>query len=189
MSAPHFDWVHALDTLFNQVWTRLARGVHDRHAPARHPTLGTVSPDGMPQLRTVVLRAVDKDNATLRVYTDLHSAKVAELRASPVAALHVWDSSAHLQTRVSGQVTVLTGSDVAPIWDTLPDHGRMAYGSNPAPGTPIPTSLDYAKLPDPAAFAVLHLVVTMIDVVHLGPDHRRARFSRADAWAGEWLAP
>lgn len=189
MSAPQADWAQSLDTLFDHVWSRLVRGVHDRHAPARHPTLGTVTPQGLPQLRTVVLRAADKADATLRMYTDLHSAKVAELRAAPVAALHVWDSSAHLQTRISGVVTIVAGPDVAPVWDQMPEHGRRAYGSAPPPGHPVATSLDYAKVPDPAAFAILHLQVDMIDVLHLGPDHRRARFDRANNWAGQWLAP
>ncbi|MFP3387127.1 pyridoxamine 5'-phosphate oxidase family protein, partial [Tritonibacter sp. SIMBA_163] len=54
----------------------MIRGVHDRHAPARHPTLATVSPAGMPQARTVVLRGADKQAATLTLYTDVHSDKV-----------------------------------------------------------------------------------------------------------------
>ena len=52
---PH-PWSEQLDTLHTHAWHRLIRGVHDRHAPARHPTLATVSPDGMPQARTAVLR-------------------------------------------------------------------------------------------------------------------------------------
>jgi hypothetical protein len=59
----------------------------------------------------------------------------------------------------------------------------------PAPGTPIAAALDYRKTPDPAAFAVLRCTVQTIDAVHLGPNHRRARFDAADGWHGQWLAP
>lgn len=189
MTADPFAWAQSLDTLFDQVWSRLSRGVHDRHAPARHPTLATVSTDGRPQARTVVVRAADKVAGTVRVYTDLQSHKVAELRATPFAALHVWESSAHLQIRLAASVTIATGPEVAELWRKVPDHARMAYGSAPPPGTPVQESLGYSKTPDPQAFAVLHLAIDSMDVVHLGPNHRRATFCRDNGWAGQWLAP
>ena len=85
---PH-PWASDLAQLYAEAWLRLARGVHDRHAPARHPTLATVSPDGRPQARTVVLRAADITAATLDIHTDLRSAKIGDLCATPFAALHV----------------------------------------------------------------------------------------------------
>jgi pyridoxine/pyridoxamine 5'-phosphate oxidase len=182
-------WAVDLGALHAQVWTRLVRGVHDRHAPARHPTLATARADGMPQARTVVLREAYSDAATLDIHTDLHSAKVAELRENPMAALHVWDASAHLQTRIEAEVAIFSGAEVAEIWDRVPAPSRTAYGSTPAPGQPIANALDYAKSPDPAAFGVLRLNVVAIDALHLGSDHRRARYLRDDGWAGEWLAP
>ena len=99
MTDPH-PWAAALDSLRDQVWLRLQRGVADRHAPARHPVLATVTPGGMPQARTVVLRGADPDAGVLEVHTDLMSGKVCDLRANPMAALHVWDAGAHLQTRI-----------------------------------------------------------------------------------------
>jgi pyridoxamine 5'-phosphate oxidase len=185
---PH-PWASDLSQLHAEVWLRLARGVHDRHAPARHPTLATVTPDSRPQARTVVLRATDKAAGTLDIHTDLQSSKVRDLTATPFAALHVWDASAHLQLRLEAQVTILTGQDVVAIWAGVPAASRLSYGSSPAPGQPIVQALDYAKGPDPECFAVLRLHVSMIDALHLGPDHRRARFDRTNHWTGEWLVP
>lgn len=187
-SDPH-PWASDLAGLHAEVWLRLTRGVHDRHAPARHPTLATVTSDGRPQARTVVLRAADKAASTLDIHTDLRSAKVGELRATPFAALHVWDTSAHLQLRLEAQVTLLTGQDVAAIWAGVPDTSRGSYGSTPAPGEPIAQALDYRKAADPSSFAVLRLEVFSIDALHLGPNHRRARFDRKTSWAGVWLSP
>lgn len=190
--SPH-PWAADLASLHEQVWTRLLRGVHDRHAPARHPTLATIGTDGMPQARTVVLRAADEPGATLDIHTDLYSGKVADLRAVPRAALHVWDPSPHLQLRIQTEVAILSGAEVTDIWARVPETSRLSYGSTPAPGQPIDDALAYEKSPDPASFAVLRLSVLAIDAVHLGPDHRRARFVRADdwpnGWAGQWLAP
>lgn len=182
-------WATALDPLLAQVWTRLVRGVGDRRAAARHPTLATVSQTGWPEVRTVVLRAADPVAGTLDVHTDLQSAKVAALRANPRAALHVWDATAHLQTRAEVMVEILTGAAVAAIWARVPDPSRQSYGTRPAPGTPIADALAYAKPADAASFAVLRCAVQAFDVVHLGPHHRRARFERSDSWTGHWLAP
>lgn len=185
---PH-PWACDLTRLYAEVWLRLIRGVHDRHAPARHPTLATVTTDGRPQARTVVLRAADQSAGTLDIHTDLQSAKMGDLAATPFAALHVWDTSAHLQLRLEARVTLLTGQDVAAIWAGVPAVSRLSYGSSPAPGHPIAQALEYTKASDPAFFAVLRLSVSTIDALHLGPNHRRARFDRRDDWAGEWLAP
>ena len=185
---PH-PWATQLETLLAQVWTRLVRGVGDRHAAARHPTLATVSPEGLPEARTVVLRAADAGMGALDIHTDLRSAKVAALLATPRAELHVWDMSGHLQIRIAATVSILTGAPVADIWARVPDPSRQSYGTQPAPGQPIAESLGYEKPADPTVFAVLRCTAQSIDVLHLGPQHRRARFDRADAWAGQWLAP
>lgn len=188
MTDPH-PWASALDSLHAQVWTQLVRGVSDRRAPARHPTFATVSPQGWPEARTVVLRAADPVAATLEIHTDLRSAKVAALRVNPRAALHVWEASAHLQIRITADVTILSGEAVAATWAKVPDPSRQSYGTKPAPGLPIAGALDYTKPADPDSFAVLRCRVQGLDIVHLGPHHRRARFDRADGWAGQWLAP
>lgn len=182
-------WAQDLSMLLAQVWLRLGRGVRDRRAPARHPTLATIARDGRPQARTVVLRAVDATGGSLDIHTDIRSAKVAELRSTPLAALHVWDSGAHLQLRLEADATILTGAEVADHWARVPEAARVAYGGSPAPGTPVADALAYDKTPAPACFAVVRLQVQAMDVLHLGRDHRRARFVRADGWAGTWLAP
>ncbi|WP_405404671.1 pyridoxamine 5'-phosphate oxidase family protein [Paracoccus sp. Ld10] len=188
MNDPH-PWAVGLDSLRDQVWQRLRRGVADRHDPARHPVLATVTPGGMPQARTVVLRGADPAAGVLEVHTDLMSGKVADLRANPLVALHVWDAGAHLQTRIEARAAILTGDAVAQVWARVPDPSRQSYGSQPPPGTPIDDALAYAKRPDAACFAVLRLTVLAIDAVHLGPQHRRARYTRETGWQGQWLAP
>ena len=175
--------------MYAEVWASLTRGVHDRHAPTRHQTLASVSPEGTPQARTIVLRAADKSASTLDIHTDLRSANVGDLRVTSFAALHVWDASAHLQLRLEAHVTLLTGPDVTAIWANVPVASRLSYGSTPAPGQPIVQTLDYTKAADPASFVILRLSSTIVDALHLGPHNRRARFDRDDDWAGMWLAP
>lgn len=185
---PH-PWARELVTLHDHAWQRLVRGVHDRHAPARHPTLATVSPDGLPTARTVVLRAADPSTGRLELHTNLHSAKIADLMATPVAALHVWDHGSRLQIRLEADVAIATGPEVAAAWARVPEHSRSAYSSSQRPGHPIPGALDYDQQADPAVFAVLSLSIRSMELLHLGADHRRAQFTRASHWAGQWLVP
>ena len=182
-------WAADLTGLHAQVWARLLHGVANRQAPARHPTLATLSPDGWPEARTVVLRAADAVAGTLDLHTDLYSAKVAALRHCPRAALHIWDAEMQLQSRLSVQVQVLSGPEVAAIWARVPDPSRQSYGTLPRPGQPIATDLAYEKRPDADSFAVLRCTVWAIDAVYLGPEHRRASFARETLWQGQWLAP
>jgi pyridoxamine 5'-phosphate oxidase len=185
---PH-PWASTLPTLLDQVWARFSRGVHDRHAAARHIALASVSPDGAPQVRTLVLRAADRPTASLRVFTDAQSAKMDDLRTNPQAAVLVWDGAAHLQIRAKARVQILTGDATAPFWAKLSDGARLSYGGTPATGAAIPEALSYHKSRDPAAFTILHLDLQELDILHLGPRHRRARFTRAGEWAGSWCVP
>ena len=186
---PH-SWSHKLDTLHDHAWQRLTRGVHDRHAPSRHPTLATVSPEGLPQARTVVLRTADRSSRRLEIHTNLYSAKVDELRHMPVAALHVWDSGSSLQMRLLADVTITSGADAAAAWSAVPERSRRAYSSDHRPGRPIASALDYEHKPDLQAFAILSLELRQMDLLHLGVQHhRRALFSRDNDWAGQWLVP
>ena len=189
MNADPHPWATELDTLYAHAWHRLIRGVHDRHAPARHPTLATVSPKGWPEARTVVLRAADRFASRLEIHTNLYSPKIADLMATPIAALHVWDSRSRLQIRLQADVVITHGAQIASIWSAMPELSRMAYSRDAVPGQTIGAALAYRSTPDPAAYAVLHLDLHTMDLLHLGTHHRRAQFTRERNWAGCWLAP
>jgi len=183
------EWFETLDGLWDCAWKLLAQGVADRNHPARQPTFATVSPDGWPEARTVVLRALDQTKRSLDIQTDLQSDKIKSLEETSKAAVHFWSPEQRLQIRVQASVRVLSGPEVEAIWQTVPDVARQAYGISPAPGTPIANALDYVKAPDRANFAVLKCAAQTMDLLHLGDDYRRARFTRARDWVGEWLAP
>ena len=183
------EWFETLPGLWTGLWDCLADGVARRDAPARHVTFATVGLDGGPGARTVVLRGADRGDSVVEVHTDLFSAKVAELRRDARAAILIWDGDRQLQMRLSVTVTILSGDAVAAIWARVPDPSRQAYGVTPPPGTPIPDALAYDKRADGATFAVLRCAIDRVDLVHLGAAHRRARFDRADGWAGQWCVP
>ena len=170
-------------------WGHLTRGVADRRAPARHPTLATVSLEGWPEARSVVLRAASWSEAMLEVHSDTDTAKMRALRTSPRAALHVWVPEARLQIRVAAEVEILTGDQTTERWTRVPVASRISYGTEPVPGTPIAHASDYATPGAQDRFAVLCCHIRGMDLLELGTPHRRARFTREDGWKGVWVAP
>lgn len=114
---------------------------------------------------------------------------MAELRARPHTALHVWDQSAHLQVRLDADVAFLLGAEAAGTWARVPEASRTSYGSIREPGQPIESALAHTKNIDSHAFAVLRLQVLTIDALLRGPEYRRARFDRSNGWQGLRLAP
>lgn len=178
-----------LAAFWGEAWQHLGRGVADAKSPARFPVFATVSPGGVPEARTVVLRAASRSAAILEVHTDIATAKVASLQASPVAALHVWLPRANVQIRVTADVDILTGDAVEGAWEKVPQGSRVSYGTEPAPGTVIDHVYAYDKPPKRDRFAVLRCAVREMDLVHLGGQHRRAVYVRDDDFAGQWVAP
>lgn len=178
-----------LRAFLDHAWQRLSRGVADRRSGARHVSFATVSPDGDPQVRTVVLRGARQSQNLVEVHTDAASAKIAALATHPYAQLLVWDEKPRLQIRLNARVEVQGGADVSDVWDRVPPISRVSYGKAPAPGAPIEEPYAYELLQDPAAFRVLRCHVQQIDLVELGETHRRATYQIEDEWSGQWLVP
>lgn len=178
-----------LGVFLADAWQHLRRGAADSRHPARYPTFATVSPDGLPEARTVALRRAKPSDALVEVHTDIATPKVTALHSNPRAALHVWIPKSDLQIRLTTTVTILTGPQVQDAWEAVPPPSRVSYGTAPDPGTPIGSVYAYEKPAVRERFAVLRCAVDHIDLVHLDKRHRRAAFERADGFAGTWLAP
>jgi pyridoxamine 5'-phosphate oxidase len=178
-----------LHAFLDEGWRHLTRGVADSRSPARYPTLATVAPESTPEARTVSLRGASRAQSVLEVHTDMATSKVVALQHNPKAAFHIWLPRADLQIRITTFVDVLTGPDIDPQWDRVPEGSWVSYGTRPKPGTPISDVYAYEKPSNRDRFAVLKCRVLEIDLVHLGARHRRAAFVETDDWAGKWLAP
>ncbi|SIO53347.1 Pyridoxamine 5'-phosphate oxidase [Rhodovulum sp. ES.010] len=183
------DPLATLPGTLDAVWARLEAGPRDRAAPARHPVLATVGTCGA-EVRMVVLRAAERAQATVEIFTDRRSAKIRDLAAEPRASLLVWDPDALFQIRLRARFHPLDDPPAAARWDALPAAARALYGAMPPPGTPIGQPEEHNAKADPAAFCALQGMIDEIETLHLAAaPHRRARFHAEDAWAGQWCAP
>ncbi len=188
-----------LGDLVDHALGRLSAAAANLAAPWRTPMLATISQSGAPTLRTVVLRAVDPQDRSLRINTDRRSDKAEQIARNPAVELCFWDPAVGQQLRVAGVASVEASGPVADAtWSSLRAEGRAIYRAGPPPGTPTPgsTPLDHPPTdPDGGnrdSFAVVRVAWRSWDWVWLGPNaHRRARIRwLADGTLdADWVVP
>jgi pyridoxamine 5'-phosphate oxidase len=86
--------------------------------------LATVSPDGCPSARAVILRGLDERGFVF--FTDTRSAKAADLAAEPRAALVFLWSAQERQVRVTGRVGALGDDEVEAFFAGRPRQAKLA---------------------------------------------------------------
>jgi hypothetical protein len=173
----------------------LAEGAANPASPFHTPTLASIGADGGPALRTVVLRGFDNAARWLEMHTDTRSAKVSEFSRHHSAALHAWDPAKKVQIRVSGQIALHAGDQVAAAaWGRLRATSRATYRVAPGPGTMIASPQDTHDVDEAAAFSVFCVMRMRFDVLewlHLEHgSYARARFRWDNGtFTPMWLVP
>ena len=182
-----------LDAVLADVWRRLSRGVADRRSPLHTLAVATNGLTG-PQVRTVVLRGVDRATRTITFHTDVRSRKFAELEADPHIAVLAYDGGPKMQLRLRGRAICHCGDAIAAaVWAGARATGKAGYHQAEPPGTPIvePGSLGAPLADGFVNFVVVCVVVETLDWLMLGHDaHRRAYFAWPDGqMTAQWIAP
>ncbi|MBY0589112.1 pyridoxamine 5'-phosphate oxidase family protein [bacterium] len=190
-----------LQGLWENIWHELTSAVRDRQHPFRLPAVATVSPEGEPAVRTVVLRHVHSEQRRVDFYTDARSPKVKHLQHQPRASWHFWDPSRQVQIRLMTQVTLHRDGDAIARqrWENCPMASRLAYAKEIPPGQRMKDSTE-DRLPSlddhpgeqkgQENFVVVMGSVDQIDFYEImGHRHRRAQWSMTRAGIhGEWIA-
>lgn len=160
----------------------------------RTAAVATTSPDGLPQLRIMILRAFDAEQMILKLFTDGRSPKVRELMASPNIQLLGYDAGQRIQLRISGRAEIHQNDEqTEKLWAALPEFGRGDYLSRQPPGEQIahPGDSWEDKTLGGQNFTVIELKIQSIDWLKLsGQGHRRALFTWDDGkYSARWRAP
>ena len=97
----------------------------DAHLPlANAMTLATVTPQGTPAARIVLLKGLEDDGFVF--YTNYRSQKGHELAARPDAALVFLWSELERQVRIEGRVTQVAARDSDAYYDSRPLGARLS---------------------------------------------------------------
>jgi pyridoxamine 5'-phosphate oxidase len=179
--------LESLQAIEAELWRELEAAPRDKQHPWRTPVLATT--DGqVGDARTVILREVNAEQATLLIYTDARAGKVAQIAAHPRGTLVMWSPALGWQLRLRVQLqTVNDGLELSSCWARLKlSPAADDYLSPQAPGTPLEHAIDSRG--ERAYFALLEASVLSIDWLELhAQGHRRARFGN-DATSC-WLQP
>lgn len=127
------------EEILDETWRRLAKAASDRSHPMSLCWLATMSTNGEPRLRLMVLRGADRDHHTLWFHTDLRSQKIEQLRQLNLASIGTYDPHDGVEIRARGIVEVHSDDIMADQhWQQLELILRHAYSNTLAPGSPIP---------------------------------------------------
>jgi pyridoxamine 5'-phosphate oxidase len=110
--------------LFEQ-WFAEASGLYQPHGM----TLATVSAEGRPSARTVLLKGFDEQGFTF--FTNYDSRKAQELAANPWAALLFWWREQHRQVRIEGMVTKVAEAESDDYFATRPHGSQIGAWASP----------------------------------------------------------
>jgi hypothetical protein len=168
--------INSLKAIMTEVWATLGRAAVDKQSPLRWFTLATVSPDGQPEARTVVLRGVDRGLRRLTFYSDRRAAKVPALTANPTVSCHFFDAKRMVQYRLDGQAEILTeGTRWNEHFQRLSEAAIEDYAALLPPGSIGSSKRDTALAAN--HFTVIDVAVDSLDWLRLSRDgHLRARF-------------
>ncbi|PHI21654.1 hypothetical protein CEQ90_02255 [Lewinellaceae bacterium SD302] len=191
------------EDLWQAAWQLLTRANKDRKHAYRTATVSTVTPSGYPSARTVVMRNANRENFTLRLYTDRRSHKVAQLEKTPRLHWLFWDPKKQIQFSGVGEVVFWPPDQARELFIQLPKHGRKAYATVIGPGEParektdgLPPNWSVLELEetDYAAenFLVVETRLFKVDLLYLDREcgNQRLNAQRSgDDWKLNWMVP
>lgn len=182
-----------LPKLIVHIWNSLKSAAENQGHPWRIPALATVSPDGRPAVRSVVLRRALVETFTLVAHTDVRSPKVVDLRVSPATEWLFYDHESQVQIRLQGESRIITsGTEYEEAWVSTPGVLRPNYNSADPPGSPMGGRKRSSDQSDGKGnFALIASEIFRMDWLQLmPPEHERYLFTRTGmSWEGIGIVP
>jgi PPOX class probable FMN-dependent enzyme len=177
----------------------------NRHvAQARYLQLATIRGDGRPANRTLVFRGFLGETDAITVVTDMRTAKVREVEATPWVEACWYFPMTREQFRLGGRARVVRedAGDEADrqarrdAWRALSDATRQSF-TWPMPGAPRDPAVPFvAATPDPEAppadFGLIVLEPVEVDHLELDGNPQNRWIFRRDAdgrWTGREVNP
>ena len=177
-------------------WNMLVTGAKNRRVPFHLATVATVTSDGQPKARIVVLRDCDREQRVLRFNTDRRSPKFDQLAVHPQAEMVFYDEYEKIQLRLQVRIEALPAEEADSIWEGTPSYSRECYQVTRAPGTKIEDLGEVEFDAEHAGggrdhFSPMCAHIESIEWLYLSAQkHRRARYVfTADGVDASWLVP
>jgi pyridoxamine 5'-phosphate oxidase len=158
--------------------------------------VATVSEQGLPEVRTVILRGVSTAGEPY-FFSDSRSLKLAALEKTPTLEMCCWWSKTSEQFRLRGEVMLVTtnegewGKRRQELWLSQGEDNRALF-LGAAPGSPLVKHKE--RIVDekiaPEQFVLLVLNVQKVDYLRLARPHERKKFwLEAGVWQSAEVTP
>ena len=175
---------------WSEVFAQLHRATADRKHPFRELVISTISPDGAPNSRTVILRGISEGLDQLMIYTDIRSDKVLELRDSSRVSLLFYHPPKKLQLKVSGEAEIHHNDELSRVeWERNGKRGAGSYISELRPGREIAEPQEgWKKHPvDNRHFCVILIRIDSMEFLQLNGDRHLRSVKKGNTM--QWIAP
>jgi len=176
----------------------LLKNAVERRSPFTALQLATVSEDGAPKLRTIILRGFDPAHGTVAFITDRRAPKVREIGIDARVSLAGYDPLSNLQLRMEGTAAIVEDeSEREAVWASLRPHTHILFRTPFAPGMALEAQ-DAALVPENAYsiathehYCLIRVSINLLELLDLSSEpHSRNRFTRGrQGWTGGRIAP
>ena len=200
------DFYDDLAGALERSWRLLEEAIDDPTSPVRTPVLISISTGGLAQGRTVVLRSFNRQQRQLKIYTDVRSAKVTQLRAQPACTLVAYQPNPMMQLRLSTNAMVNHNNECThEAWAVMPGPNRCNYLTDPDPGLISVQATDGRPVINAESvptnneneiayshFSVIVFTINELEWLYLPRrGHRRAQFiwDETNSLQSDWLIP
>jgi pyridoxamine 5'-phosphate oxidase len=193
-----------LDLIEKECWSMLYEGATKGKSAFHTFVLGTRTP-GSIELRTLVLRKVEKGSRSLYTHTDLRSPKAKQLNENQICSLLFYDAVRRIQLRMEAETILHLENEVTDrLWAQTNMSARKSYLSTRSPGERLSKPDDglpphlHGRDPRPeesedgrSNFMVLEFRVKSIDWLFLNAQgHRRASLLYSEnGFDANWINP
>ena len=169
--------------IFSNQWNQLELAVKDAKHNYHLFALSTIDANS-PDVRTVVLRNVNKNTYSISFHTDIRSPKFKQITKNPNVSVLFYDVQARTQIRIIGTASICGDeNELISLWEKLSKESKECYMGEIAPSGPLhgKTTINKVKETNPDDgynnFTRVTIHVSKMDVLllhHLG--HRRIEF-------------
>ncbi|MBN9542688.1 MAG: pyridoxamine 5'-phosphate oxidase family protein [Alphaproteobacteria bacterium] len=150
---------------------------------AKHPwhlaNIATISLDGTPNSRMMVVRSHDLSKKLITSNTDIRSPKAQEILAFPKASLLFYDKEHKIQLRLKANAELNNQTLFAKsMWDSLKKYSQKCYTADFAPSSAKHQDDSHSQSGF-SNFSVISLTYYEIDILllhHLGHIRRKINF-------------
>ena len=186
--------------ILDKIWDELTLGLNSGKHPFHIFSVSTVK-NNKPDSRTVVLRAVEKENKSISFHTDLRSKKVLQIKESENICALFYDKDSKIQLRIYGSASKETNSLlIKEKWNSSKEMSKLCYLNKISPGEVINESKDYLYGKEELNnielgiknFSIINIKISQIDWLSLNHEgHQRMliNYTSNNKIEFDWVAP